>query len=148
VSTVFLLAAGIWTGAIVFQSAVVAPAVFAAVDETQARRFLRTLFPRFFRLGLGCGVIMATTLAIMTVNSRGSDLLTVLAVITATMLIFQAICLSLVPLINAARDAGDAGAARFRKLHRLSVILTVFVLLLGIAAIAVIGQTTSLSGGT
>lgn len=145
-STLFILAAGIWAGAIVFQSAVVAPAVFTVLDESQARGFLRMLFPRLFRLGLACGVVMATALAITSVSSRGSDLLTTLALVTAIMLIFQAISLSLVPLINAARDAGESGAARFKRLHRLSVSLTVFVLLLGVISIAAVGQTASLIG--
>lgn len=145
-STVFTIAAGVWIGAIVFQSAVVAPTVFAGLDEAQARRFLRTLFPRFFRLGLVCGVVMATTLAVVTVYDGGSNLLTSLSVITAVMLIFQTISLSLVPLINAARDAGQDGATRFKRLHRLSVILTVLVLLLGMLAIAAVGQVTSLGG--
>lgn len=146
-NTLFILAAGVWTGAIVFQSAIVAPAVFNNLDEVQARHFLRTLFPRFFRLGLGCGVVMATALAITSVSGRGSDLLTTLAVITAVMLIFQAISLSLVPLINAAKDAGESGATRFKRLHRLSVALTVLVLLLGIVSVAAVGQTASLTGG-
>lgn len=145
-NTVFVLAAGIWIGAIVFQSAVVAPSVFEGLDEDQARRFLRTIFPKFFRLGLGCGVVMATSLAIVSVMSGGSNALTVLAVITAVMLIFQAICLSLVPLINTARDAGPAGEERFRRLHRLSVLLTILVLFLGVFAVATINRTISLSG--
>ena len=145
-STVFLLAAGIWMGAIVFQSVIVAPTVFGGLDEAQARRFLRTLFPKFFRLGLVCGVVMATSLAVITIVSGGSDLLTTLATITATMLIFQAISLSLVPLINSARDSGTAGEKRFKRLHRLSVLLTVVVLLLAVLAIATIGRTASFSG--
>lgn len=145
-NTVFVLAAGIWIGAIVFQSAVVAPSVFKGLDEDQARRFLRTIFPKFFRLGLGCGVVMATSLAIMSVMSGGSNALTVLAVITAIMLIFQAICLSLVPLINSARDAGPAGEERFRKLHKLSVLLTILVLFMGVFAVAAISRTITLGG--
>lgn len=146
-STVFLLAAGVWVGAIVFQSVIVAPAVFAQLDKSQASRFLRTLFPRFFRLGLACGIVMATALAIRSITGPGSDSLTTLAVLTAIMLIFGAISLSLVPLINSARDAGEAGAGRFRTLHRLSVVFTVLVLLLGVASIATIGRTATLLGG-
>lgn len=147
-STIFILAAGIWIGAIVFQSAVVAPTVFTGLDEEQARRFLRAIFPKFFRLGLVCGVVMATALATMSLFSGSSNALTVLSVTTAAMLIFQAISLSLVPLINAARDSGSAGDKRFRKLHRLSVLLTVLVLLLGVFAIATISQTILFRGTT
>ncbi len=145
---IFLLAAGVWTGTIVFQSAVVTPTVFTGLDETQARVFLRTLFPRFFRLGLVCGIVMATVLAVIAVSGAASNTLTAMAVLTAIMLIFGAISLALVPLINAARDAGPPGAARFKALHRLSVILTVLVLMLGVAAIATVGGTASLAGAT
>jgi O-antigen/teichoic acid export membrane protein len=75
-------------------------------------------------------------------------LLTILAIITAVMLIFQAISLSLVPLINAARDSGAVGEKRFRRLHRLSVLLTVLVLLLSLVVIAAVVRTASLGGAT
>jgi hypothetical protein len=46
-------------------------------------------------------------------------------------------------LINAARDAGETGAARFHRLHRLSVGLTVVVLLLGIIALGIVGTSAA-----
>ena len=57
--------AAIWVGAIIFQSMAVAPVVFRSLDEGAARVFLRAIFPRLFKLGLGCGVVMilATSLA-------------------------------------------------------------------------------------
>ena len=61
-AAVLTISAGVWIGAIVFQSAVVAPAVFVDLDEAAARSFLRTLFPRFFRLGLVCGALMLAAL--------------------------------------------------------------------------------------
>ena len=57
------------------------------------------------------------------------------------MLLLQIVSLKMVPLINAARDAGEAGASRFHKLHRLSVGLTVIVLLLGIIALGIVGTS-------
>ena len=53
--TLLLVVVGIRLGAIVFQSAYVAPVVFTVLDEAAASRFLRSLFPRFFKLGIGCG---------------------------------------------------------------------------------------------
>ena len=52
-SALAVLCAGAWLGTIVFQSALVAPAVFGELDPAAARRVLRRLFPRFFVLGLG-----------------------------------------------------------------------------------------------
>ncbi|MCH5373373.1 MAG: DUF4149 domain-containing protein, partial [Planctomycetes bacterium] len=54
--SIILLATGAWSGAIVFQSALVAPAVFGELDGDAARRVLRRLFPRFFVLGIGLTV--------------------------------------------------------------------------------------------
>ena len=137
--SVFLLACAIWVGAIVFQSAVVAPSVFTTLDQTRASTLLRTLFPRFFKLGLVCGAIMALALALQAGLSAWTPVLTALASLTALMLVLEGLSLWLVPRINAARDAGNAGAARFANLHRLSVLLTLAILFAGIAALVMIG---------
>jgi hypothetical protein len=54
------------------------------------------------------------------------------------MIILEAISLAMVPHINAARDAGEAGQATFERLHRTSVLLTVAILLLGISVLAIV----------
>ncbi len=130
--------AGTWIGAIIFQSAVVAPAVFVDLDESAARTFLRTLFPRFFRLGLVCGALMLAGLAWAVAVTGWTSSAIALSAATSIMLVLEALSLWLVPHINAARDAGDAGHAQFSRLHRLSVLLTVVILLLGIGVLAVI----------
>ncbi len=58
-TALLIIPAATWLGSIVFQTAVVAPAVFVNLDEATARKFLRTVFPRFYRLGLVCGALMA-----------------------------------------------------------------------------------------
>jgi hypothetical protein len=132
------ISAGVWVGAIVFQSAVVAPAVFVDLDEASARSFLRTLFPRFFRLGLICGALMLASLLGFVAVSGWSSTGVLLASTTLVMIILEAISLALVPHINAARDAGEAGQATFERLHRTSVLLTVAILLLGISVLAIV----------
>ncbi len=132
------ISAGTWTGAIVFQSAVVAPAVFVDLDEAAARSFLRALFPRFFRLGLVCGALMLAALLGLGVVAGWTATTIALASMTSIMIVLEAISLALVPRINAARDAGQAGEARFARLHRISVLLTVVILLLGIAFLAIV----------
>lgn len=138
-TVLFLIAAALWLGAIVFQSAVVAPAVFASLDNLAARRFLRILFPRFFRFGLICGALMAIGIAWHAMATGWSARLTSLAMITGVMLCLEYVSLSMVPSINAARDSGPPGEARFRRLHRTSVILTIVILLLGSAVLAWFG---------
>jgi hypothetical protein len=138
-TTLLTIATATWVGAILFQSAIVAPAVFVDLDTNSARRFLRTLFPRFYRLGVGCGLLMGIGILILVgFVGRSSSLLAVAAA-TAVMLILELVSLWLVPRINAARDAGENAAGRFERLHRVSVILTVIILLLGIVVLSVIG---------
>ena len=131
-----IVAGGVWIGSIVFQSAVVAPGVFTTLDEPQARVLLRTLFPRFFKLGIGCGVVVtAAATGLIAANGFGTASVAVLMVGLATIAL-PALALRLVPAINAARDGGVETEARFHKLHRLSVLLTVGSLLLAAAVIA------------
>ena len=135
---VLAISAGVWTGAIVFQSAVVAPAVFVELDAAAARSFLRLLFPRFFRLGLICGALMLVSSIGFGIVAGWTTTVNAIAWTTCVMVVLQAASLAMVPYINAARDAGEAGQARFARLHHISVLLTVVNLLLGIAILAVI----------
>lgn len=143
-TALLIAAAGIWIGAIVFQSAVVAPTVFVDLDESAARAFLRRLFPRFFKLGLICGVLMLAGLALVGFDAPNSLIITAL---TVAMLILEVASLWMVPSINAARDAGADGKARFDRLHRLSVLFTVLILLLGLAVVVLISAGLPLSPG-
>lgn len=125
------LAVGAWLGAVVFQSALVAPVVFSTLDAGGARDVLRTLFPRFFLLGVGClATALVAALLLPAASGRALPigiLATALAMIVAARL--------LVPAINRARDAGDAGRKRFGRLHGLSVLLTLASLLGALAAV-------------
>ena len=132
------VSAGTWVGAIVFQSAVVAPTVFVDLNEAAARSFLRTLLPRFFRLGLACGALMLAGLLGVGLVAGWSVAVLLLASGTGVMIALQAISLAMVPHINAARDAGESGRTKFTRLHRTTVLLTVVVLLLGIAILAAV----------
>ena len=134
------VAAAIWVGAIVFQSFFVAPVLFRQVSGADASRVLRALFPRFYWLGLGCGAAMlAGVLAAGQVGGGAGWLLPA----AVAMLLAEALSLWLVPRINAARDAGKAGAGRFRTLHALSFALTLAVLLLGIAILVALARGIS-----
>lgn len=138
-TTLLTIAAGTWVGAIIFQSAIVAPAVFVDLDSDSARRFLRTLFPRFYRLGIVCGVLMSIGIAVLIrLDGMPAPVKTVAAA-AVLMLILELVSLWLLPRINAARDAGIDAAGRFHRLHRLSVILTVAILVLGLIVLGVIG---------
>lgn len=132
------LAVAIWSGAIVFQSAVVAPTVFDSLDVHQARRFLRSIFPRFYVLGLVSGAVFLAGVGSLGVLLDWPAVLRWLAALAVVMLGSAALSLWLVPHINAARDKGIAGQQRFRNLHRVSVMLTVLVLLLAAASLVLL----------
>ena len=135
--SIVTLANAVWVGTIVFQSAIVAPSVFTSLDASDASKFLRRLFPSFFKLGIVCGVIMTAGFAFLgSVGSLSAG--PWLLVMSAGMTVLAIISLALVPRINAARDEGEAGAARFESLHRLSVLLTVLILLAGIVVLVLI----------
>lgn len=138
------LANAVWVGAIVFQSAIVAPSVFSSLEAPDASKFLRRLFPSFFRLGIACGGIMTAGFVFLAFWSDPEHVVWPFA-LSGVMTVFAVVSLVMVPGINAARDAGEAGAVRFERLHRLSVLLTVLILLAGIfvlghiARLAVVG---------
>lgn len=128
-----IAAAGTWVGAILFHSAVVAPATFKVLEAEAASRFLRRLFPSFFRFGLVCGALMIAGLVVAA--ARGPTLVSLPAALTITMCVLQLICLAMVPAINAARDQGDAGRKRFGRLHGINVLLTLAVLAMGLVVL-------------
>jgi uncharacterized membrane protein len=54
---VFALAVAVWLGGVVCLSFVVAPAAHGTFPTPEARRFLRPIFPRYYRLGYLCGCV-------------------------------------------------------------------------------------------
>lgn len=142
------ISTAVWVGAIVFQAAVVAPSVFATLEESQAHMLLRTLFPRFFRLGLACGSVMLASVLVLIAVEGGNSALAGLAGVVLIMLLLAGMALRMVPSINAARDAGAAGRTRFDRLHQLSVLLTVSMLALGVAVLIGLSDARLLGAGS
>jgi hypothetical protein len=132
---IILLTTGAWSGAIVFQSALVAPVVFGELDIDSARRVLRRLFPRFFILGIGL-----TGIALMAAPFlQTDDFVRTWSVVTlVAMLAAISMSLVLVPAINAAADSGNR--RRFGMLHGASVILTLASLLGAIAVLTLLAS--------
>ena len=124
--TLALIFIGSWVFVIIFFSAVIAPTVFSAVDERNAGLFLRAFFPKYYYFGLFLGV---TSLLLLGLSHA---LILSNLVIVGLMLACTLASLILIPLINNARDAGEIGKIRFKKLHLLSVILNFITLILGL----------------
>ncbi len=111
-----LTLAGLFGGMLFFPS-IVAPRVFRVLDEDDAGRFLRDLFPGYYAY-----IVATSGLAAVGTAAEGWVGPVVLgAVAVSTLLVRQL----LVPRINSWRDAQRAGdleaGARFALGHRVSV---------------------------
>lgn len=114
---------GVIVGMIIFQAGVVAPVLFKTLTPEQAGPFLRAIFPKLFSLAflLGCAALGLSFFGIGGTISIGVFLITA---------IFMAICYLIIPATNSAKDSGDEKT--FKKLHSLSVFLTITILLLNV----------------
>lgn len=119
--------AGMIVGMVILQAAVFAPVVFTRLDASMAREVIRALFPKFFVIltVLGLGSVVATLLL-------GGPTLTHYAIAGGSM-VLPAICRALIPATNRARDEGQEG--RFKRLHAVSVWLTMTILFANIAVV-------------
>lgn len=120
---------GALIGFMLFFVIVVSPVVFKTLSQDDAARFLRTLFPRLFLVGL------FTSLAMIMLSFFGKEqeLILISCLIAAG---FAINCFILTPTINNARDAVLAGHAQkekqFKVLHLLSVFIFVTQICLSI----------------
>ena len=115
---------GFIVGVIVLQTMVFAPTLFKTIEPAPAGKLLRALFPKFFRLLTLAGVVILV-LCFVTDGTHWADY--VCATITIA---FPIICSAIIPMTNRARDAGND--LLFKRMHTLSVLLTVVVLLANI----------------
>ena len=113
----------IWSGTIIFFSAVVAPTVFKSLDEKVAGVFLRAFFPKYYIFGIVLGVIAIIYLLFSPVHSH--LLYSIIAMTVLTILGRMSI-----PIINKARDTNNEQA--FKRYHLISVMMNVLTLVIGI----------------
>ena len=113
------LLSGIISGMILFQTAVVASVVFTTLDSENASKFLRKIFPRFFLIIFFLGVV-GLLISFLYNNIYGY---TVYGITSLAMIISYLV----VPATNKARDENKS--TTFRRLHTVTVVLTLFTLL-------------------
>lgn len=118
-----ILISGLIAGCILFQTAINAPVIFTRLQPEHARPVIRAIFPILFR-------VMAVLGALITVLALIGNQPTLVICVGILTLVLPTVCALLVPKTNAATDAGDTKT--FNKLHRISVILTMLVLLLNL----------------
>ena len=119
-----ILISGLVCGFILFQSTFVAPTVFRDVPVESRALILRSLFPKLFKSMTSAGLIFV----IITFFQGPSSMIPYLVgTITLTA---GFVCNSIVGQTNQARDEGDGKL--FANLHRISVILTMSVLVVNL----------------
>ena len=114
-----ILISGLICGVILFQTAIIAPSIFKVLSPDNAGPFLRTIFPKLFMF---VAVLSLAGFVLSLISSNTSGL-----IVFFGSLLFMLICYYIVPMTNRARDAGNDNA--FKRLHTVSVVLTMIVLI-------------------
>ena len=114
-----ILLSGLICGVIIFQTAVIAPSIFKVLSLDNAGPFLRLIFPKLFMFVAMLSLI-GLVLSLISSNALG-------LIVFFGSFLFMLICYYIVPVTNRARDEGNDIA--FKRLHTVSVVLTMLVLL-------------------
>ncbi|MFQ5994847.1 MAG: DUF4149 domain-containing protein [Acidiferrobacterales bacterium] len=140
---ILIILAGLvtWVGGIAFFSFIVAPVAFRVLEQKEAGRLVRAIFPRYYKLGVACGVLIAVSSLILLATRTGfASWLVAETGVTLLMTTLALYSLMLAKRINLARDAGEAQELVFKRLHRRSVLLNTCVLLLGFLNLGIIAH--------
>ena len=102
-------------GIMLFFSFVIAPVVFTTLDEENARKFIRRIFPFYYNVNLGISLIVLLTFVFL--SKLGIDFYLILA----TCIFFATSNYLLMPLINKYRD--EKQDKKFKYSHFISVVI-------------------------
>ena len=102
-------------GIMLFFSFVIAPVVFTTLDENNARKFIRRIFPFYYNVNLGVSFIVLITFILS--SKIGVDFYIILAITV----LFATSNYLLMPLINKYRD--EKQEKKFKYSHFLSVLI-------------------------
>ena len=102
-------------GIMLFFSFVIAPVVFTTLDEDNARKFIRRIFPFYYNVNLGLSLIVF--IIFLFLSKIGIDFYLILAIT----LLFATSNYLLMPLINKYRD--EKQDKKFKYSHFISVVI-------------------------
>ena len=102
-------------GIMLFFSFVIAPVVFNTLDENNARKFIRRIFPFYYNVNLGISFIVLITFILLSKIGVDFYLILVITVLFATSNYL------LMPLINKYRD--EKQDKKFKYSHFISVVI-------------------------
>ena len=109
-------------GIMLFFSFVIAPVVFTTLDEENARKFIRSIFPFYYNVNLGLSLVVLLTFLFL--SKLGLDFYLILAITV----LFGASNYVLMPLINKYRD--EKKDKKFKYSHFISVVINFFQMVL------------------
>jgi len=124
-----LVTISVWSGVIIFFSAVVAPTVFKSLEEKEAGVFLRAFFPKYYNFGILLGI--AGLIYIFFMGDMDSLLLGLIAFMTILTISGKL----MIPVINNARDT--ANEKLFKTYHLISVLMNVVTLIVGLTLLGI-----------
>ena len=102
-------------GIMLFFSFVIAPVVFTTLDEENARKFIRRIFPFYYNVNLAISLIVL--FAFLYLRKLGLDFYLILAIT----ILFATSNYLLMPLINKYRD--EKQDKKFKYSHFISVVI-------------------------
>ena len=102
-------------GIMLFFSFVIAPVVFTTLDEENARKFIRRIFPFYYNVNLGISFIVLIIFFIL--RNFGINFYLILAVV----ILFATSNYLLMPMINKYRD--NKQDKKFEYSHFISVVI-------------------------
>ena len=102
-------------GIMLFFSFVIAPVVFTTLDEENARKFIRRIFPFYYNVNLALSFIVLLTFLFL--SKLGVDFYLILTIT----LLFATSNYLLMPLINKYRD--EKQDKKFKNSHFISVVV-------------------------
>ena len=102
-------------GIMLFFSFVIAPVEFTTLDENNARKFIRKIFPFYYKVNLGLSLILLLTFLITSRLAMDFYLILIIAIL------FAISNYILMPLINKFRD--EKQDKKFKYSHFISVII-------------------------
>jgi hypothetical protein len=114
------LLSGVIVGMIILQSIIIAPTIFTTLDQDNAGKLIRNIFPRLFKSIVFLSLIMIVNSFII----EASFFLKTIYCATFTLMIINFL---IIPATNKSRDEGND--KKFKLLHTISVISTMLILL-------------------
>jgi hypothetical protein len=129
---VFALAVAVWLGSVVCLSFIVAPVAHGSFPTAEARRFLRPLFPRYYRLGAVCGFAALSMVLLGRASLTQEELVRLAAPVAVALVATLIGGEAILPRLRELDGEGE----RFARLHQVSAMLNTTTLAALVLAIA------------